>query len=113
MTDNITQLPVDVDFDLDAAVKPEGDVKAPFRTTIAGKVVTFNDPADADWRDLAMLDTPTEFIRLTLSSEDRRHVFETPMEGWKFNLLTEAFYRHFGLEEKVAEAKRRQRLGSV
>jgi hypothetical protein len=112
-TDNVSKLPVDVDFDLDAAEKPQSQIRPPFRTTIEGKVVTFNDPSDADWRDLAMLDSPNEFVRLTTSPEDRRHIFETPLPGWKFNMLMEAFYRHFNLEDKIAEAKRRQHLSGA
>lgn len=112
MTD-VTTLPQSINLDLDAAERPAEEIKGPFRFNVKDRTVTMSDPADLDWRDLILLDSPTEFIRLALQPEDRQFLLEQPLPGWKFNLLMEGYYKHYDLEEKLREARRNQRLQSV
>lgn len=110
---DVTSLPLDLAIDLDNIERPADEVKPPFRAQAGGKVITMADPSDLDWRDLLNLQDPKEFIRLTMSKEDRDHLASTPIPGWKFNQLMDSFYRHYDLEELANEARRRQSLQSV
>jgi hypothetical protein len=110
---DISNLPVDLAIDLDAAERPADEVKPPFRAKVADRVITMKDPSDLDWRDLMNLTDPREFIRLSMDAEDRQFLARTPIPGWKFNQLMEAFYHHYDLEELAAQARREQTLRSV
>lgn len=107
---DVTTLPQSVSIDLDTAERPADEVKAPFTVKIEGKVITMKDPVDLDWRDLLNMQDPREFIRLTMSAEDRDHLSKTSFPGWKFSQLMEAFYRHYDLEELARQAQRDQAL---
>lgn len=111
MTDNVTALPGRISIDLDSEERPEGDVKPPFVAVVKGREITMTDPAELDWRDLIMLESPTEFLRLALAPADRKFLLEQDLPGWKFNKLMEAYYAHYDLEEKVRQARRQQTLG--
>lgn len=114
MTDsNVHDLPGRISLDLDHAARPEGDVKPPFVVVVNGREIRMEDPADLDWRDLVLLESPTEFLRLSLSSEDRKFLLEQSLPGWKFNQLMEAYYSHYDLDEKVRAAQRQQRLSGL
>lgn len=113
MSDNVQDLPQHITLDLDAETRPEGDVKPPFAVNINGRRIVMEDPADLDWRDLMLLESPTEFLRLSLSKEDRKYLLEQNLPGWKFNRFMEAYYSHYDLDEKVRQAQRQQRLTSV
>lgn len=109
---NVTRLPEPgVILDLDAAERPEKDIKPPFIVTLGGKNVTFADPNELDWRDLAQINGPEDLIRVSLSSEDRVHLASTDLPGWKFNKLIGDYYTHYDLESKIREAKRREQFG--
>ena len=111
MTDsNVTSLPVDVDFDLDAAQRPVNDVKPPFKSRIGGRVVEFSDPEELDWKDLLDIEDPVGFLRYSVSEDDRIHIVGQKMPGWKLGQLMEAYQQHYGFEDKIAEAKRKARL---
>lgn len=108
---SVSQLPQHIDLDLDTAERPESEVKPPFAANIAGRRITMEDPADLDWRDLLLLENPAEFLRLSLTKDDRKFLLEQPLPGWKFNKLMEAYYNHYDLDDKIAAAKRQQALG--
>lgn len=110
MTD-VSTLPQNISLDLDVATRD--DEKPPFRVVVSERTIEMKDPAELDWRDLILLDSPTEFIRLALSKDDREFLYAQDLPGWKFNKLMEAYYGHFDLEEKLHEARRNQRLQSV
>lgn len=106
---NVINLPEPgVILDLDAEERSPKDIKPPFISKVGGKNVTFADPSEIDWRDLAAVEIPADLLRVALSKEDRKHMSETPLEGWKFNRLMEAYYTHYDLEDKIRAAKRQQ-----
>jgi len=109
---NVRELPSNITLDLDAEQRPESEVKPPFAVKINDRVITMEDPANLDWRDLILLDDPTQFLRLALSPEDRKYLLnQDNVPGWKFNRFMEAYYAHYELDEKVAKARRQQALG--
>lgn len=99
MTDNVTPLlPEDVVFDLDAAQRPDKEVKPPFKTRVNGRVIVMNDPAEFDWQDLIDISHPNDFLVHCLSDDDRYWLQDQKIEAWKFNNLLEAYMRHYGLD---------------
>jgi hypothetical protein len=112
MSDEVSYLPVPgVILDLDNEKRPEKDVKPPFIVTVGAKQITFKDPGDIDWRILADITTPTDLVRSALSTEDREHLISLSLPGWKFNRLMESYYTHYDMEDRIAEAQRRARIG--
>lgn len=108
MSDNVTHLPEPgVILDLDAAERPADDVKPPFVVKIEGRTVTFADPSELPWQDLAAVEAPGDLIRIALSREDRQHVSAASIPAWKFNKLMESYYIHYDLEQKIDDARRR------
>ena len=89
MTDeNVTHLPEPgVVLDLDAWERPASEIKPPFKTKVGGKVVSFKDPAEIDWRDLASVQIPSDLFSVSLSTVDRAHMREQPLAGGAFNHL--------------------------
>lgn len=110
---NISTLPKNLALDLDAEQRPEGEVKPPFTVQVEGREITMTDPSELDWRDLILLESPTDFLRLSLTAEDRKFLLEQSLPGWKFNRLMEAYYGHFDLDKKVRDARRQQALSGV
>lgn len=106
---NVTRLPQPgVILDLDSEQRPEKDIKPPFVIHIGGQNVTFADPSEIDWRDLADINHPGQLLRVALSSDDRKFLNEQALPTWKFNRLLEAYYTHYDLEDKIRTAKRQQ-----
>lgn len=114
MTDNVTRLPEPgVVLDLDALERPSEDIKPPFVVKVGGKNITFKDPAEIDWKDLAAVNIPSDLFSVSLERDDRRHIREQPMSGWKFNELMRAYYEHYDFEEKIRDAKRQATLTGI
>ena len=109
MSDNVTALPTKITFDLDSEEKD--DVKEPFVAQVGGRPLTFADPEDLDWQDLLDIEQPTDFIRYTLSDEDRQHLFSQALPGWKLGKLMETYMKHYGLDKKMQQFQREQRRG--
>lgn len=107
---NVSNLPVDVDFDLDAEERDPSEIKPPFRTNVGGRVITMTDPAEIDWQDLMEIGDPAMFLRYAMSKEDREHVAGLRIPGWKLGLLVEKYQKHYGLDEQLAKARRQGRL---
>lgn len=106
--DNVTHLPEPgVILDLDTEERPEKDIKPPFVVKVAGKRIALQDPTEIHWRDLAAVQIPADLLRVAMSSEDRQHLSEAQLPGWKFNKLMESYYTHYDLEAKIREAKSR------
>lgn len=104
---NVTNLPEPgVVLDLDAYERPEAEVKPPFVVKIEGRKVTFQDPAEIDWQDLAMVEVPADLFSVAMSREDRNFFREQKMPGHKFNHLMKAYYDYYDFEEKIRAAKR-------
>lgn len=111
MTDNVSQLPGDVsiDLDLDNAQRDPAEVVPPFRTRVGGKAITMIDPSDFDWQDLLDIQNPQDFLRYCLSDEDREHLSNQSMPGWKLNLLMDSYMKHFKLDKRLQQAQREER----
>ncbi len=62
-----------------------------------GETVTFNDPRDLEWQDLAALEDPIQFVRLCLSEEDKAKLRKERLAGWQFNKIMTEFNIHFGI----------------
>lgn len=105
---NVTQLPEPgVILNLDTLQRPEKDVKPPFIVVLAGRRITFTDPAEIDWQDLAGIDVPADLFSVALTRDDRNFFREQRMAGWKFNELMQSYYTHYDFEDKIRDAKRR------
>lgn len=112
MTDNITKLPEPgVMLDLDAAERDAKDVKEPFVVKVADRKVTFTDPGDIDWRDLATVEIPADLFRVSLSKEDRQHLLDANLPTWKFTKLMKTYYDYYDFEDKIRDARRQAQFG--
>lgn len=100
-----------LDLDAEPDLDPE-DRKPPFVVKVGGKVITFADPSELDWRDLAAVEIPVDLIRVSLSREDRDHISQTPMTSRTFGRLMKAYYDHYGLEDRIRDAKRQAQFNS-
>jgi hypothetical protein len=110
---NVTHLPEPgVILDLDIEERDPKDVKPPFVVKVDGKNVTLKDPGEIDWQDLAAVEIPADLLRSAMSPEDRKHLYDANLPGWKFNKLMESYYTHYDLEAKIKAAKRQQAFGS-
>jgi hypothetical protein len=113
MTDQTPETPViplpdrSVAIDLDNLTRDEKEVKPPFVVAIKGRKITFTDPAEVDWQDLAVVEGPADIFRICLSKEDRVFFADQEIPGWKLNALFDAFNSHYDFDERVAKARRR------
>lgn len=113
MTDNVTRLPEPgVILDLDAEERPEKDIKPPFVVNIESRRVTFADPTEIDWRDLAAVEIPADLLRVAMTRDDRQYLQGLALPTWKFNRLMEAYYTHYDLEDKIRNARRQAQFGA-
>ena len=85
-------------INLDTVERPEEEVKPPFVAVVGGREIVFTDAAELEWDDLAQMDSPEDFVRLTLSEEDQDYLYGAKIPGWKFGTLWEAYQRHYGLK---------------
>lgn len=109
---NVTKLPEPgVVLNLDTLERPEADVKPPFIVEIGGRKITFGDPGEVDWQDLAAIEVPADLFSVALTSEERSYFREQALPGWKFNELMKAYYTHYDFEEKIRAAKRQANFG--
>lgn len=112
MTAKVTNLPEPgVVLDLDAYERPEAEVKPPFTVKVQDRVITFEDPAEIDWQDLAGIEVPADLFSVAMSKEDRNFFRNLRMPGHKFNHLMKAYYDYYDFEEKIRSAKRQQQFG--
>lgn len=106
MTKNVTRLPSKgIAINLDTVEKDEKDVFEPFVAVFEGREMTFIDPTEMDYRDLAAIVDPVDFARYAISPDDRQYLASKTVPGWKFGKLFEAYNEHFGLERRVQEAR--------
>ena len=107
--DTVSHLPQPgVVLDLDTAERE--DVKPPYVVRVGGQDITFQDPADVNWEDLADIGHPNDLLRFALSKEDRQHLHRQKLPTWKFEKLLNGYYTHYDLEDKIREAKRQASL---
>lgn len=109
--DNVRELPANVTLDLDAYERPAKDVKPDFTVKLGGRVITFKDPEEMDWQDLLDIEHPAHFLRYAVTAEERQHILALEMPAHKFGKLMDSYQQHFDLEDKVAQARRRQARG--
>lgn len=113
MTDNVSRLPEPgVILDLDALERPEEEVKPPFVVKVADRKITFEDPANIDWQDLADIQVPNDLFSVAMNREDRSFFRQHRLPGWKFNKLMESYYVHYDFEEKIRAARRQAQFGA-
>lgn len=108
MSDNVTPLPGNITLDLDSIERDPKDTRPPFVVNVGGREVTFADPEEIDWQDLYDVADPYGLLRVAVTPEDRSHILAQKMPTFKFEKLMQAYNQHFGLEDKIAEARRRQ-----
>jgi len=112
--DNVINLPEPgVILDLDAEERPASEIKPPFIVKVGGRNVTFADPADIDWRELATVSIPADLLRVSLSKEDLKHLQGLNLNAWKFNKLMEDYYDHYDLEDRIRDAKRQAQFAGL
>lgn len=112
--DNVTHLPEPgVVLDLDAEERPSKDVKPPFIVKIGDRRVTFADPSEIDWRELATVSIPADLLRVSLSKDDLKHLQGLNLPTWKFNRLMETYYEHYDMEERIRDAKRQAQFAGI
>lgn len=99
-----------ITFNLDTVEKDPAEVIEPFVVNIGGRAITMTDPSDLDWQDLEDIQTPSGFLAFAVTAEDRRHIAQQRIPGWKFGKLMEAYMQHYRMEERMADAKRQRRL---
>lgn len=113
MTDNVTNLPEPgVILDLDTIERPADQVKDPFRVRVGGKVVTFKDPNEIGWQELADIQGPNDLVYVSLERGDREHLFDAELPAWKFNELMKSYYDYYDFEKKIREAQRQQQMNT-
>lgn len=85
-------------FDLDSIESERKDEKL-FRAKVNGREITFVNPKDLDWIDLADLgDDPVDFVQLCVAEEaDADWLLTQEIPSWKAEKLVEAFTRHYGI----------------
>lgn len=113
MTD-VTHLPTPgVVLDLDIVERDPSEVKPPFVIKVGGRSITFLDPEEINWEDLAAVGSPQDLIHVSLEREDRDFIFKQNLPTWKFNKLMESYYVHYDLETKIAAARRQAQLNGL
>jgi len=113
MSDVVALPTAGVILDLDAVERPAEEIKAPYTVKVGDRVVTFIDPATADWRDLLYINSPADLFNVALSEDDAAYIRGRAMEGWRFNVLMKGYYDYYGLEDKIREAQRQAKLSGV
>lgn len=112
MTDNITQLPEPgVTLDLDALERPAKDIKPPFVVKVNERKITFADPNDMDWRDVASVQIPADLFHVALSKEDRNFLLDQELSTFRMAALFKGYYDHYDFEQRVRDAQRRSQFG--
>lgn len=107
MTKNVTRLPdKGIALNLDLVEKDEKDQYPPFTIILHEREMTLIDPTDMDYRDLASIDNPIDFARYAFSLDDRDFLNDIDVPAWQFGKLFNAYNEHFGLKERVQEAKK-------
>jgi hypothetical protein len=70
----------------------------PFVVRLGGRNLTFKDPKEIYWQDLADLDDPTSFAEAALEEEDQEHFLEYRLETGRMMELMRRYRRHFGMD---------------
>lgn len=112
MSDNVQQLPVNVDFDLDAYERPADEIIPPFVVRLGGRVIEMQNPDDIDWKDLLDITDPVNFLRHSVTKEERNHIFSLNIPGHKLNAMMERYQEHFKIEEKMEKARQASRFSN-
>lgn len=92
-----TRVPAKETISLNLDTLEREDKHEEFAVVIGGRRIVFTDAAELAWDVLEGLDTPSEFIQACTSDDDRKHIYESNVPGWKFRALWEGYQAHFGL----------------
>lgn len=106
---NVSQLPTNVDFDLDAYEQPESEKIPDLSMRIGGKDVIFTNPDQIDWLDLVDMTNPIEFLRYSCTAEDRTHILALRIPAHKFSKLMSVYEQHFKIQDRVASLRAAER----
>lgn len=95
---NVTDINERVDFNLDTV---ETETRKPFYFAKKDKDgnprrIKMTDPHLIDWKIILEMEKPIELLREVLSEEDKAFLRDNPVGAEKFNLLMEAFFKHYG-----------------
>lgn len=111
MTDsNVRDLPVEIDFDLDAYERPAEEIIPDFKIKLGGRVIVMTNPDEIDWKDLLDITDPVAFLRHSVSVDDRSFILGLDLPSHKFGKLMDSYYAHFHIEERMEKAKQAERL---
>lgn len=113
MVTKVTNLPQDIDFDLDSYERPEDEVVQPLRIKLGGRVIEMQSPDDFDWKDLLEITNPVHFLKHAVSEDDRVFILNQPIKGWKFNEFMKRYTKHFKIDERMAQARQAERFEQI
>ena len=94
-----------VHFNLDTVERRPEETFDVFATVIEGRRIEITDPAEIDYQDLLGCDSPLEFLRFTMTEEDREYLRSTRIKGWRLGKLIEAYLAHYKAEERMDKKK--------
>lgn len=87
-----------VQFNLETAEREKS--YEPYTVALTGGVViTMTDPAELDWKEILLIENPSDFFKFCVSDEDKDHLRKEKIPGWKMRLLIEDYQRHYGLDK--------------
>lgn len=106
----VKQLPVEIDFDLDAYERPAEEVIPDYKIKLGGRVIVMTNPDEIDWKDLLDITDPVGFLTYAVSREDREHILGLDIPSYKFGKLMDGYYAHFNIQERMEKARQAERL---
>lgn len=78
-----------------------------FAFVLNGRRIEIQDPAEIDYQDLLECESPAEFLRYTMTEEDRDYLAGAKgLKGWRFGKLLEAYLKHYKAAERVDDRKK-------
>lgn len=80
----------------------------PFVVSVNGKALTLNDPAEMDYQQLIECETPLQWLKYTMTQEDRDHLAVAKLKAWRLGKLMDGYMAHFKTKERVDT---REKLG--
>jgi len=86
----------DVDLDLDTLERE--DTKGPFRVRHAGRLYTFTDPREVDFKVLfEVLSNPVTWMKECLPEDDFNTIIQTVLPSWKLEAMLSGYRKHYGM----------------
>ena len=113
MADNVHQLNPQISLNLDTLERETSKKPFTFGGTVKGEngeddrqvVLSFKDPADVEFVDLATLESPIHLLRFVLDEDQREDLVALKLPSWKFQKLMEAYMAHYGLDVNMGKGR--------